>query len=189
MTAHSNPVLSSIIKISEKLEGSKLSESILKEINEQLLIVSEFLKIDTTETLFFILIFALENHDNEKVNLHMIAEYLDVPFLHLLEYRYVLDLLEENSLIYMNEKKGGNSHSENNGYKICASVSNGVIEGKSIVIPQKKEINVETGISEILSICGMYKENEMDSNEYFRQIILYENKVKHLELFENILKM
>lgn len=189
MTAHSNPVLSSIIKISEKLEGSKLSESILKEINEQLLIVSEFLKTDTTEALFFILIFALENHDNENVNLHMIAEYLDLPFLHLLEYRYVLDLLEDDGYIFCGNGQKSNISQKNNGYNICSSISNSVIEGKELIATAKESFNLESGISKITEIMQMYANNAIDSREYIRQIISFEKKLQHLELFKNVLQM
>jgi len=186
MTALSNPILSSIITISEKLEGCKLSDNVLEEISESLDIVSKHMKIDNTEALFLAIIFALQNQDNEPVNLHQIANFLDFPFLHILEYRYVIDSLVNKSFIYMSIRKNVSSHPENNGYRVCGSVSNCIIDGKQVVVPKFESFDLETAITEVLFIEGAYKENIMDTTEYMRQVITFENKVQHLELFKNI---
>ena len=52
MIAHSNPILSSIITVFEKSKGSKLKDSILIEVDDDLNRIGEFLNIDKTGALF-----------------------------------------------------------------------------------------------------------------------------------------
>ena len=46
MIAHTNPILSSVITIYDKLKGSKLEESVLNEIDESLSNIAKFYNLD-----------------------------------------------------------------------------------------------------------------------------------------------
>lgn len=187
MIAHTNPILSSVITIYDKLKGSKLDESVLNEIDESLSNIAKFYNLDKTETLFFVLIFSLQNQDDKEVSLHRIAEYLEYPFLGLLAYRYVIDSLENKSLIYLTERKNISHHPENNGYRVCGSVSNCVIEGEAIKISSKKQKTLEDVICEILFIEANH--GNIGDIEYSRQIEICERNNQHFEIIKNITSM
>lgn len=189
MIAHSNSILSSVIMVFEKSKGSKLEDSVLIEVEDALKRIGEFLNIDKTEALFFSLIFSLQNQDNANISFHKIADYLEYPFLRLLEYRYVVDSLEEKSLIYLDERRNVSHHPENNGYMVTGSVSNSVIEGKDMIFPEKKEITIEDVIYELIFIEDNYNKDVMNDTEYFRQIILFERKHKNIDLIKKITEM
>ncbi|MCQ2241683.1 ATP-binding protein [Treponema sp.] len=183
----SNSILNSIIEISEKCKDSGLSENVVCEIEPQLESLSESLHIEKEiEVIFFALIFALQNQYNDSVNLHQIADFLDYPFLHILEYRKALDVLEEKSLIYMCSRNNAGNQSENNGYKVMKSVSNCIIDGTPIVEVGAKERSLEEVICEVLNIGDCYREDYMDVTEYTRQIIAFEKKYKEIGLIKNI---
>lgn len=57
MVAHSNPILSSVITVYDKLRGSKLEESVLYEIDDSIVNLMNFLNIDNTEAIFCCFIF------------------------------------------------------------------------------------------------------------------------------------
>lgn len=189
MLAHSNSILSSVILISEKLKGSKLEDSVLNDIDESLNLLSSFLNLEKIESLFFALFFSLNNQENRSITLHTIAEYLDYPFLHLLEYRYVIVALENKSFITGNNHRNVSSRPENNGYVVPETVSNSVIDGKEIIFPRKEEKTLEDVISEIVFIAKAYKENVMGDIEYTRQIMWFECNNQHIDLIKNVTKM
>lgn len=187
MKAHSNPILSSVIEVSEKLKGSKLNDSVLKEIDEPINILADFLNLDKTEVVFFVLFFSLEHQDDKNITLHRVAEYLEYPFLNLLAYRYVIDSLENKSLIHMTERNNVSHHPENNGYRVAGTVSNCVIEGKTVISPRKKQKTLEDIISEIMFIETYH--SVMDDIEYVRQIELLEQNNQEVTLIKNITSM
>ncbi len=186
MTAHSNPILDSIIEISEKTKGSKLSETVLTELEKPLTVLSDFLEVESTEALFFAIIFAIQHQESRNVNLHQIARYFDYPFLELLKYRYAIDELARKSLIELKERTNISSHPENNGYGILGSVSNSVMDGKKVFIPEKENVCLDSAIFEVINIMRGFKKQIMDSTEYKRQIINFENTVLNIDLFKNI---
>lgn len=176
MIAHSNPILDSVIEISEKTKSSKLSESVLKEIEEPLKLLSEFLFVEVTEALFFAIIFAIQNQENRCVNLHQIAEYFDYPILNLLKYRYAIDTLLSKGLL----------NPENNEYSICRSITNCIIDGKKIYILEEEKLCLETVLFQIKEIMNGFRSNIMQSSEYKRQIVNLENAAQEIDLIKNI---
>ena len=54
-------ILSAIISVSEKLEGSKLEDSVLKEIDGELHRIADYLETDEISAIFFTMIFVLQN--------------------------------------------------------------------------------------------------------------------------------
>ena len=131
----------------------------------------------------------MQNQDNTNVSFHKIADYLEYPFLNLLEYRYVVDLLEEKSLISLEERRNVSHHPENNGYIVTGTVSNSVIEGEAIFFPEKKQMTLEDTITEIAYIEDNYNQRVMNDIEYTRQIILFERKHQNIDLIRNITSM
>ena len=81
-----NTILSAIITASEKLEGSKLEDSVLKEIEGELTRIADYIEADEMSAIFFTIIFVLQNQRQASVSMHDIAEFLDYSFL--IEYRY-----------------------------------------------------------------------------------------------------
>ena len=79
-----NTILSAIITSSEKLEGSKLEDSVLKEIEGELTRIADYIKADEMSAIFFTIIFVLQNQRQSSVSMHDIAEFLDYSFLHIL---------------------------------------------------------------------------------------------------------
>ena len=98
-----NTILSAIITASEKLEGSKLEDSVLKEIEGELTRIADYIEADEMSAIFFTIIFVLQNQSQSTVSMHDIAEFLDYSYLHILEYRKKIDELEKKNLIHIKE--------------------------------------------------------------------------------------
>ena len=182
-------ILSAIITASEKLEGSKLEDSALKEIEGELTCIAEYLESDEMAAIFFTIIFVLQNQGQSSVSMHDIAEFLDYSFLRILEYRKEIDELEKKNLIHMKDLRNVSHHAENNGYEISGTVMNNVIDNEAIVFIEEEEKTTESILQELTFIQSSYLDRVMNFSEYTRQISTAEKKNAESEVVKNILKL
>ncbi|MCI6892560.1 MAG: hypothetical protein MR852_11090, partial [Treponema sp.] len=147
-----NTILSAIITASEKLEGSKLEDSVLKEIECELTRIADYIEADEMSAIFFTIIFVLQNQRQASVSMHDIAEFLDYSFLHILEYRKKIDELEKKNLIHMKEQRNVSPHTENNGYQVSGTVMNNVIDNEPIIFMEDEEKTTESVLQELTFI-------------------------------------
>ena len=181
-----NTILSAIITASEKLEGSKLEDSVLKEIEGELIRIANYLEEDEMSAIFFTIIFVLQNQRQSSVSMHDIAEFLDYPFLHILEYRKKIAELEKKNLIHMKEQRNVSPHPENNGYQISGTVMNNVIDNEPIIFMEDEEKTTESVLQELSFIQSNYLEHVMNYSEYTRQLATAERKNADSEIVKTI---
>ena len=181
-----NTILSAIITASEKLEGSKLEDSALKEIEGELTRIADYIEADEMSAIFFTIIFVLQNQRQASVSMHDIAEFLDYSFLHILEYRKKIDELEKKNLIHMKEQRNVSPHPENNGYQVSGTVMNNVIDNEPIIFMEDEEKTTESVLHELTFIQSNYLEHVMNYNEYTRQLATAERKNADFEVVKNI---
>ncbi len=181
-----NTILSAIITASEKLQGSKLENSVLKEIEGELTRIADYIEEDEMSAIFFTIIFVLQNQRQASVSMHDIAEFLDYSFLHILEYRKKIDKLEKKNLIHMKEQRNVSHHAENNGYELSGTVMNNVIDNEPIIFMEDEEKTTESVLHELTFIQSNYLEHVMNYNEYTRQLATAERKNADFEVVKNI---
>lgn len=186
MTLNRDSVLGKVIFLAETLEGSKLEDSALKEARQELAALCSYLGVDEISAIFFSVMFVLQNKNEHPVTLHDIAEFLDYSFLHILEYRRNISILEDAGLISMKERTNVSHHPENNGYAIHGSVMNYVIDGEAIPKLEKAEKNTESIFEEVLVIQSAFVDNTMDFSEYSRQLMMLEKKNSWNEVISNV---
>ena len=190
MTLHENSsILSTIIAVSEKLEASKLDKSVMDEVRPEIQDIASYLDCDELAAIFFVVIFVLQNQRQTSVNLHAIAEFLDYSFLHILEFRKEIDVLEKKNLIYMDDLYNISHHPENNGYRITGTVMNNVIDGEPIVFFEENEETTESVLSELHDVQQDFCERKMSFTEFKRQICNLERKYAEKEFLKNINKL
>lgn len=177
-----------MITIAEKLENSKLKRESLDCVQPQIKRLSEYLGTDEMASIFFSVIFVIQNQRSQAVNLHDIAEFLDYSFLYILEYRKNIDELERKNLIYMDDK-GKSKHSLENGFRISEIVMNCVIDGEPIVHYEKEKLTDEQIIEEILYIQKNFNEEDINDSEYESLITKIEKGSKENEIIQNIIKL
>lgn len=182
-------ILSAIITASEKLEGSKLEDSALKEIEGELTRIAAYLESDEMAAIFFIIIFVLQNQRQSSVSMHDIAKFLDYSFLHILEYRKKVDDLEKKNLIHMKDLRNVSHHAENNGYAISGTVMNNVIDNEPILFIEEEKKTSESILQEFTFIQAGYLNKVMNFSEYTRQMDTVERKNADSEVVKNILKL
>ena len=181
-----NTILSAIITASEKMQGSKLEDSALKETEGELTRIADYIEADEMSAIFFTIIFVLQNQRQASVSMHDIAEFLDYSFLHILEYRKKIDKLEKKNLIHMKEQRNVSHHAENNGYQISRTVMNNVIDNEPIIFMEDEEKTTESVLHELTFIQSNYLEHVMNYNEYTRQLATAERKNADFEVVKNI---
>lgn len=182
-------ILSTIIAASEKLQGSKLDRTILNEIGGQLGMIEDYIKSDEMSAIFFTIMFVLQNQSQASVSMHDIAEFLDYSFLHILEYRKKIDELEKKNIIYMKQLRNVSHHPENNGYDICGTILNNVIDNEPIELVEEEEKTTETVLQELTFIQLNYLDKVMSFNEYKRQMTAAEKKNSEIEVVRNIIEL
>ena len=181
-----NTILSAIITASEKMQGSKLEDSALKEIEGELTRIADYIEADEMSAIFFTIIFVLQNQRQASVSMHDIAEFLDYSFLHILEYRKKIDELEKKNLIHMKEQRNVSPHPENNGYQVSGTVMNNVIDNEPIIFMEDEEKTTESVLQELTFIQSNYLEHVMNYNEYTRQLATAERKNADFEVVKAI---
>lgn len=181
-------ILGKIIYLTETLEGSKLEEDALNTTNKELTEICEYLETDEISAIFFSVIFVLQNQRSNSVSLHDIAEFLDYSFLHILEYRKNISILEENGLIEMKDRRNVSSHPENNGYNICGTVINNVIDNEAIMKLEKGEDTTERILGEIQELQNYYMEDDLNFYEYNRQLLVMEKNYENNSVIANAVK-
>ncbi|MBO4628380.1 MAG: ATP-binding protein [Treponema sp.] len=189
MPRRKNTILSQIINASEKIEGSKLEKSVIESIRPQLTSIANYLTCDEMSTIFFIVIFVILNQNQTVVNMHDIANFLDYSFLHILEYRSKITLLENKGLIFMKKRTNVSSHPENNGYGIGGAVLNNIIDGDPIVFYEQEEMTTENILNEIQAIEECFWDDGMDFCEYKRQVCNLENQNAQNVMIKSIKKL
>ena len=181
-----NTILSAIITASEKLQGSKLEDFALKEIEGELTRIADYIEADEMSAIFFTIIFVLQNQRQASVSMHDIAEFLDYSFLHILEYHKKIDKLEKKNLIHMKEQRNVSHHAENNGYELSGTVMNNVIDNEPIIFMEDEEKTTESVLHELTFIQSNYLEHVMNYNEYTRQLATAERKNADFEVVKTI---
>ena len=181
-----NTILSAIITASEKMQGSKLEDSALKEIEGELTRIADYIEADEMSAIFFTIIFVLQNQRQASVSMHDIAEFLDYSYLHILEYRKKIDELEKKNLIHMKEQRNVSHHAENNGYELSGTVMNNVIDNEPIIFMEDEEKTTESVLHELTFIQSNYLEHVMNYNEYTRQLATAERKNADFEVVKTI---
>ena len=182
-------ILSTIIDTSEKLQGSKLDRTVLNEIGGELGMIEDYIKSDEMSAIFFTIIFVLQNQSQASVSLHDIAEFLDYSFLHILEYRKKIDELEKKNIIYMKDLRNVSHHPENNGYNICGTVLNNVIDNEPIEFFGEEEKTTETVLQDLTFIQSNYLDKVMTFSEYKRQMIVAEKNNSEMGIVKNIIEL
>lgn len=182
-------ILSTIIDTSEKLQGSKLDRTVLNEIGGELGMIEDYIKSDEMSAIFFAIIFVLQNQSQASVSLHDIAEFLDYSFLHILEYRKKIDELEKKNIIYMKDLRNVSHHPENNGYNICGTVLNNVIDNEPIEFFGEEEKTTETVLQDLTFIQSNYLDKVMTFSEYKRQMIVAEKNNSEMGVVKNIIEL
>lgn len=182
-------ILGKIIYLTEILEKSNLEEEALDKTKNELNAICEYLETDEIQSIFFSVIFVLQNQKGPTVSLHDIAEFLGYSFLYILEYRKNISSLEEKGLIEMKDRRNVSPHPENNGYQICGTVMNNVIDNEKILKFEKKENTVERILGEIQELQNYYMENELNFYEYNRQLLVMEKNYADNIVISNAVKI
>ena len=190
MKNNRDSILGKIIYMTETLQNSGLKDEAVEKSKEELAAISKYLGMDEISAIFFSIIFVLQNQREESVNLHDIAEFLGYSFLYILEYRKNISLLEENGLIYMQARRNVSPHPENNGYNICGTILNNVIDGDPILKVEREEETTERIFGEIQSLQDYYFHGDVgDFSEYKRQLLTLEKKYAKNKVISKIQRL
>lgn len=189
METKTNKVLDSVISLAENLEGSELSTEAIEKSKEQIEFLKDYFKASEIGAIFMAVIFVLQNQENESVSLHDISEFLKYPFIRMLSFRKELDILEENSLIDIRDEHNVSHHSENNGYVVCGTVINNIIDGENIVLLERPKESITGVINKILRTQSAFFDEVLESTEYYRQIMTLEKKYDYNPIVRNCVKL
>ncbi len=189
METKTNKVLDSVISLAENLEGSELSTEAIEKSKEQIEFLKDYFKASEIGAIFMAIIFVLQNQENESVSLHDISEFLKYPFIRMLSFRKELDILEENSLIDIRDEHNVSHHSENNGYVVCGTVINNIIDGENIVLLERPKESITGVINKILRTQSAFFDEVLESTEYYRQIMTLEKKYDYNPIVRNCVKL
>lgn len=189
METKTNKVLDSVISLAENLEGSELSTEAIEKSKEQIEFLKNYFKASEIGAIFMAIIFVLQNQENESVSLHDISEFLKYPFIRMLSFRKELDILEENSLIDIRDEHNVSHHSENNGYVVCGTVINNIIDGENIVLLERPKESITGVINKILRTQSAFFDEVLESTEYYRQIMTLEKKYDYNPIVRNCVKL
>lgn len=181
-------ILQTIIDLSEKLEGCKLEENVLKTERGNLERLAKYLNIDETSAVFFTVIFYLQMQESAASSLAEIADFLEIPHITILLYSQNFNLLQKKFLIGQKkaESRLARRSERNGGYEIPDSVVESIVEGTPII---QVEETLETTDKIFMNFFTLFKNCFRNSNvdeDFYRTVATYERKYEQDEIMQNI---
>ena len=99
MPSTSFNVLNTIIKIAKKSKDTGLEESRMESIQGDLDLLSGYLEMEKTETLFFAVIFSLSHMQRDYINMNDLADHFNVHALKILQYYKILEEMSRQNFL------------------------------------------------------------------------------------------
>lgn len=174
-------ILENMIKIFEKLENSQFAEKVLKQLDCELNLVSEYLDCTKIQAALFTVVFGLQNKNGNPVTFSMVVDYFGKNPLYFLKYLHDMNLMVEKELL--NAKSEGQGNTE---YLVCKSVFNSIIENKPIT-HNWNDISSFEIISDFYDLIFRFKKKQISITDFENTFRIYENRYAKNEIVNNII--
>lgn len=181
MNNSTNKILDAIVKIYEKMEGSKLKDESLLYCKAELKIVEEYLNCSEIQAALFSIFFGLENKLNTYVDISILGEYVDESFLYLLKFIKEIKTLEKRS--FLHEKVFDEEFKK---YCVDKKVFDCIVEGRNL--DYKIEIEDDEVLYELYEQIFNYKNRNIEQRQYIKNIRAIEADNFENEIIKNVIK-
>jgi hypothetical protein len=175
-------VVEIIIQIAKRLEGSKLSVDIIKEIDEPLEKLATYLNSTKEEALLFAVIFSLQVRMN-IIDLRDIISFLGISYIDSLKLKFGVDSLLQKNLIELEEDNGNRYRKSKFGkssFSISGEISDMIYANQPIQSKDKKPLDIYEFSKMIGDFVQKRKFENISTIELFFFVDELEDKNNHL---------
>lgn len=184
-----NKILNSLHEVFEKTQGSELKTENLKSIQKDLKTITNYLKVNKTEAIYFSII-TVRNYNGDTCRIIDLAKHLSLPIIKILSDMVVLEELLNKS--YIKKQKSRRLFEDsvtNQTYHTEKKLNNAIIKG--LPCPDYQTFDIESSIDLFEQINSMI-ENEsgedLETTSFFEDINLLYEKYSHLKFFNELNK-
>lgn len=177
-----------ISRLDKKLENSNLNDTVMKEIEDDIQALSEYLGVSNSQAMLFAIIFGLQVKIS-SVDMAHIVTFLGINSLDALEFKNDLKILEDFKLLEtdsMNSIHARNFFGKCNDYMIPKSIFEQIYDNKPLVIRAEDTLDILSFLTEVSDLIKKRQNDDMSTGELFLRVEALEQKCTHLDPINQI---
>lgn len=185
---HAVQLLASLAK---KLKGSKLKSTLLKDLDDNLKLMADYMGITNNQALVFSVVFNLQMNDTHNLDTRDVANYLDVNFIDLMIFKTDIDALIDRRYIRTEGIAIKSSVPfKNLTFSIDKDILSSIFMNSAITEPKaEKEMDVYAFVKKVSDLINYRSNDELCTEELFYEVKALEFKNKPLILVQKMEKL
>jgi SpoVK/Ycf46/Vps4 family AAA+-type ATPase len=182
-------IFQTLNKTGKKLQDSKLSEEVLKELHPEIQVIAEYLKVDNRQALMFIVIFWLYCNNHSGTDLSDMTLHLECDLIEMLNFNKDIEFLIKQSLIESELCRHGSSKMKalNYSYSIPETLLDAILLNNEMPDCKCKEaLDVYDFVNQISTLIDIRRQDEGNTGELFMNVEKLEDENNHLDMIQTI---
>jgi len=155
-----------------------------QQLENNVQVLSSFLKTKPLETLLFVALYSVESIKNNLVSVFDITQFINISGINFLPVRSCLTVLKQKGLIRPMETFPGND-----GYRVTNAAERALLDNKPFKVKKTQKTDRYKFCHIISSLIEKRNQEDIDTEELFKRVLDEERANTHLKFTKEIQKL
>lgn len=155
-----------------------------QQLENNVQVLSSFLKTKPLETLLFVALYSVESIKNNIVSVFDITQFINISGINFLPVRSCLTVLKQKGLIRPMETFPGND-----GYRVTNTAERALLDNKPFKVKKTQKTDRYKFCHIISSLIEKRNQEDIDTEELFKRVLDEERANTHLKFTKEIQKL
>ena len=155
-----------------------------QQLENNVQVLSSFLKTKPLETLLFVALYSVESIKNNLVSVFDITQFINISGINFLPVRSCLTVLKQKGLIRPMETFPGND-----GYRVTNAAERALLDNKPFKVKKAQKTDRYKFCHIISSLIEKRNQEDIDTEELFKRVLDEERANTHLKFTKEIQKL
>ena len=155
-----------------------------QQLENNVQVLSSFLKTKPLETLLFVALYSVESIKNNLVSVFDITQFINISGINFLPVRSCLTVLKQKGLIRPMETFPGND-----GYRVTNAAERALLDNKPFKVKKTQKTDRYKFCHIISSLIEKRNQEDIDTEELFKSVLGEERANTHLKFIKEIQKL
>ena len=155
-----------------------------QQLENNVQVLSSFLKTKPLETLLFVALYSVESIKNNLVSVFDITQFINISGVNFLPVRGYLTVLKQKGLIRPVETFPGND-----GYRVTNAAERALLDNKPFKVKKTQKTDRYKFCHIISSLIEKRNQEDIDTEELFKRVLGEERANTHLKFIKEIQKL
>ncbi len=155
-----------------------------QQLENNVQVLSSFLKTKPLETLLFVALYSVESIKNNLVSVFDITQFINISGINFLPVRNCLTVLKQKGLIRPMETFPGND-----GYRVTNAAERALLDNKPFKVKKTQKTDRYKFCHIISSLIEKRNQEDIDTEELFKRVLDEERANTHLKFTKEIQKL